>query len=388
MTHSPVGELGEAHNLKFHGTASSFFRICLVNGFLSLITLGIFLPWALVRCRRYIYENMELNGSRFGYNAKGRDIFISWFTITIIMLVLGFIDGSHSHANSMASAPWVLILVMPCMIVKSIGYHASMTTLNNVRFGFKCSMLRAWWVLLGMPLLAVVLLSIVFIGYGKMLGSPSSVSALLTRIVCELVIAIIVFGAISGLVYRNWIMLLTNNLKFGIHSFDINIKTSKCIIISLISMIIVVPFIIVIAKILISVVDQYGLFGLFNGHMGAVTLSYILYIAAILLSSAYAFSALRNYTLNNLMLAKRIRFHSSLTFVGIALNLLLLIFVSSRTFGLAYPWLKIRFLRYQIENTTVFGNLDELELTNDDSPLDTGIFALISRGTATALPFM
>ena len=88
------------------------------------------------------------------------------------------------------------------------------------------------------------------------------------------------------------------------------------------------------------------------------------------------------------MLAKRIRFHSSLTFVGIALNLLLLIFVSSLTFGLAYPWLKIRFLRYQIENTTVFGNLDELELTNDDSPLDTGIFALISRGTATALPFM
>ena len=48
MTHSPVGELGEAHNLKFHGTASSFFRICLVNGFLSLITLGIFLPWALI----------------------------------------------------------------------------------------------------------------------------------------------------------------------------------------------------------------------------------------------------------------------------------------------------------------------------------------------------
>ncbi|MFV0569088.1 MAG: hypothetical protein ACK5NJ_10975 [Citrobacter portucalensis] len=50
--------------------------------------------------------------------------------------------------------------------------------------------------------------------------------------------------------------------------------------------------------------------------------------------------------------------------------------------------MRIRLLRYQIEQTVVIGNLDELDLTNDDIPLDTGAFAIISRGTATALPFM
>lgn len=71
-----------------------------------------------------------------------------------------------------------------------------------------------------------------------------------------------------------------------------------------------------------------------------------------------------------------------------ALYLLLITFITMITCGLAYPWLRIRLLRYQIEQTVVIGNLDELDLTNDDIPLDTGAFAIISRGTATALPFM
>lgn len=99
MIHSPTNNSGEVHALKFHGKASSFFIICLINAFLSLITLGIFLPWALVRCRRYIYENMELHGTRFGYHAKGRDIFISWFAITVIISILGFIESLSDHAT-------------------------------------------------------------------------------------------------------------------------------------------------------------------------------------------------------------------------------------------------------------------------------------------------
>lgn len=388
MIHSPANESGEVHALKFHGKASSFFIICLINGFLSLITLGIFLPWALVRCRRYIYENMELHGKRFGYHAKGRDIFISWFAITLAMSVLGFIEGLSAHPGEMASTPWVLILLMPCMIVKSLSYHAAMTTLNNVRFGFKCSMLRAWLILLGMPLLSIIVLSLIFIGYTHLMETPSGVNSLIAHAICGAVVAMVVFCSIYGIIYRYWITLLAKKFKFGIHKFNINIKTSKCIIISLISMAILIPFLIVIVKIFMSLMEQYGLFGLLNGHTGAFVLSYLLYFVAIALSSSYAFAALRNYTFNNLTLAKNIRFHSSLTFVGIALNLLLLILASALTLGLAYPWAKIRLLRYQVEHTTVIGNLDELELTNDDRPLDTGIFARISRGTAVALPFM
>ena len=87
------------------------------------------------------------------------------------------------------------------------------------------------------------------------------------------------------------------------------------------------------------------------------------------------------------MLGDDIRFHSSLTFFGMVVNLLLLTFGSLITLGLAYPWLKIRFIRYQVNRTTLSGHLDALELTNDERPLDTGIFARISRGAAPTLPF-
>lgn len=380
----------ESHSLIFHGKCSSFFIICLVNVILSVITCGIFLPWAIVRCRRYIFENMELRGARFDYHAKGRDIFISWIAITVIMVLLSFIEFALTHSKTIVFVPWIFILTLPFMMVKSLGYHAAMTSLNNVRFGFQCSMLRAWWILIGMPVLVLVLMSIVFIGLMQLLW-PSDLEPMVSLIVFLIVLFVIAIFMLNGVVYRNWIMLFANNYKFGIHRFTINIKASRCIIILLISLIIQIPFIAVIVNIMNSLfhdIYNYGLFALLSGAQRTLTLTYLLYFVGILFSSAYAFSALRNYTFNHLALAGSIHFHSSLRFTRVALYLLLITFITMITCGLTYPWLRIRLLRYQIEQTVVIGNLDELDLINDDIPLDTGAFAIISRGTATALPFM
>ena len=53
---------GSRHTFRFHGEGLKYFGICLVNFLLSIVTLGIFVPWAMVRSRRYIYQNMELMG--------------------------------------------------------------------------------------------------------------------------------------------------------------------------------------------------------------------------------------------------------------------------------------------------------------------------------------
>lgn len=386
MNHSLVDENREVHAFHFHGNGASFFMICLVNTLLSIITCGIFLPWAFVRSRRYIYENMELNGARFHYHAKGSALFLSWFILAIIVAILCFIESTITHSEEIMFAPWVFILFLPFMTVKSLSYHAAMTTLNNVRFGFHCSMLQAWWVMLGMPILAVILLVAIFSGCGLILGEPANLNAILIRIACGFVIGAIAFAIINGIVYRNWIELFSRNTRFGIHQFKLDLDISKCIIISLIALAIVIPFILVIIKILMASLNHL-LLGSLNGLGGLITLAYLLYIVGLLISSAYAFAALRNYAFNNLTLGDNIRFRSSLTFFGMAVNLLLLTFGSLITLGLAYPWLKIRFVRYQANHTTVSGHLDALELTNDDRPLDTGIFARISRGAAPTLPF-
>lgn len=44
---------------------------------LTIITLGIYLLRALMKCKRYLYANMEVNGQRFSYGITGGNVFVS-----------------------------------------------------------------------------------------------------------------------------------------------------------------------------------------------------------------------------------------------------------------------------------------------------------------------
>ena len=54
-----------SHSFVFHGTGERYFLICVVNVLLTIITLGIYLPWALMKCKRYLYANMGLTDNDF-----------------------------------------------------------------------------------------------------------------------------------------------------------------------------------------------------------------------------------------------------------------------------------------------------------------------------------
>ena len=53
--------------LEFHGEGMEYFRIWIVNIFLSIITLGIFSAWAKVRREQYFYGNLRLGEQHFAY---------------------------------------------------------------------------------------------------------------------------------------------------------------------------------------------------------------------------------------------------------------------------------------------------------------------------------
>jgi uncharacterized membrane protein YjgN (DUF898 family) len=42
------------------------------------------------------------------------------------------------------------------------------------------------------------------------------------------------------------------------------------------------------------------------------------------------------------------------------------------TLGLAYPWMKMRFIRYQATHSHVEGNLDDVALTDHDEQVEKG----------------
>ena len=78
------GRENQRHTFIFIGKGWQYFIICIVNFLLCCITLGIYTPWAIVKCRRYIYENMTLNGQPFTYKATGGAIFVSFLSIMVV----------------------------------------------------------------------------------------------------------------------------------------------------------------------------------------------------------------------------------------------------------------------------------------------------------------
>lgn len=381
----------------FHGKGLDYFLISLVNILLSVITLGIYVPWAMVRSRRYVYENMELNGARFGYHAKGGALFLSWLLMSVFFSIL-IIVAEYLRPFLGSLVIFLLMLVMPFFMVKSLQYNALMTTLNNVRFAFHCSMKSAWWIMMGLPTLLLILLCVIIYGLGNMMFSGYNFDGLLVKIIILILIGIVGMSVTNGYVYAKWLALTGKGGQFGVHKFDIRVSTTYCIKACLFSLCILVPFLGLMFYLLLStsyssmamlrVMNDSGDVGS-SRFPGQILLCYLLYLGAIVLSSAYIWQAFRNHFVNGLTLAEgRIRFVSTLTFHGVAVQVLQLIVVSAITLGIAYPWMKMRFIRYQAMHSHVEGDLDDIALTDHDEQVEKGFIATVSRGVMPIAPFL
>lgn len=138
--------------VEFHGTASEYFGIWIVNLLLSIVTIGIYSAWAKVRTNKYFYQNTEIGGRRFDYHATGGQILIGR-----IIIVLGFIA-----VQILALVPIVLAVVMvaflflfPWLLVRSLRFNARVTSWSNVRFNFHGKTGGAFLVYLLYPFLVI-----------------------------------------------------------------------------------------------------------------------------------------------------------------------------------------------------------------------------------------
>lgn len=387
------------HKFVFHGKTGQFFIICLVNLLLTIVTFGIYMPWAFVKSRRYIYENMELNGVRFRYSATGGALFLSFFLLMLFFTLATIICSSINPLFS--SFPIIVLIVLsPLMVVKGLRYQAMMTSLNNVRFGFHCRTGQAMWVMLGLPA-ALVVASVIFLYlFNVILGQPSDLTTLIAHMVLVVVAGLLLIGVINGICYGKWMQLLGKNARFGTQSFDITVSLKRCMKVGVLSMLILLPFIVVIGKLIAPLYEQFA-FAMALGGMDAqsqqavvaqylteITMSYLLYFVGVILAATFVMTALRNIFINGLTLANTLRFRSSITFIDMLLQIVVMALVSMVTLGLAYPWAKIRFIRYLANHTSVEGDLDAVELVDSDEKNDTGLLAAVSRGVVPAMPFI
>lgn len=67
----------EGNLLHYEGKSGAVFKIWLRNLFFTILTIGLYRPWAKTRMRRYIYSHFTFIGERFQYTGTGRELFIA-----------------------------------------------------------------------------------------------------------------------------------------------------------------------------------------------------------------------------------------------------------------------------------------------------------------------
>jgi uncharacterized membrane protein YjgN (DUF898 family) len=75
---------------KFTGTVGEAYGICIKGGFLSILTLGFYIPWFLNSLEKYRLNNSYFGNEKFEYSGKGNEMFMLYFKgILLSMMTFG-----------------------------------------------------------------------------------------------------------------------------------------------------------------------------------------------------------------------------------------------------------------------------------------------------------
>jgi uncharacterized membrane protein YjgN (DUF898 family) len=298
----------EIYKLKFFGTGKEYFSILIVNWLLTVITLGLYYPWARARKLQYIFGATALNDDRFAFHGTGNEMFRGFikviiFYIVLITLLYGAIILSEGGQNMTIYWSGFLLFyllffaVLPLMLHGAYRYRMSRTSWRGIRFGYRGSKKEL---------------------YGKFFQ--------------WLGLTIITLGIYSTWMEINLKKYLIGNVRGGDAKFKYNGNGTDLFLIYLVG--------------------------------------YFATIFTLGIYSFWWQKNIYNYLIDNISIHKdddRIKAKSNVTGGGILKLTLVNLLITIFTLGLGYAWVEIRTQKYFTENITLTGDidLDSLQQTED-----------------------
>ena len=98
------------YSSSFRGKGSEFFGVVVVNWLLTVITLGLYYPWAKERTLKYLYANTYLENDRFQFSGTGKEMFVGFIKVfgMFLFLYLAFLFAAQSQNAALS----VIILLL------------------------------------------------------------------------------------------------------------------------------------------------------------------------------------------------------------------------------------------------------------------------------------
>ncbi|WP_290643952.1 YjgN family protein [Aquabacterium sp.] len=169
------------HTIRFTGSGSEYFRIWIVNLLLTLVTLGLYYPWAKVRKLQYFYGNTVVIGHTLAFHGEPKKMLRGFLLVSLLMLTYGVAGRVSPTAGAVAGL--ILAAIWPALMRASLQFRLAQTSWRGLRFHFTGSLKDAYMVFLKPILvsLGVVLLSVI-------------VAAMLPRALSGIFVALIAIG--------------------------------------------------------------------------------------------------------------------------------------------------------------------------------------------------
>ncbi len=353
--------------LKFEGNSLEYFKIWIVNIFLTIITLGIYYPWAKVRNNRYFYANSNLEENNFEYHATGKQLFLGYMIgvlLFIIYITLSNIFPMYSMGFILA-----LFIAIPWLIWRSMIFNMNVTTFNNIRFKFTGKLKQSYITFLFYPILFMAL----FGGVMYVLFLIENKIAIISGIILLLVSFLLIYAYYKKITTN----YLINYTKYGTSSFKTDLQTKKFLIINikttLLSILCFLLAFLVLAlmfylfndlsnfdKLVSNFNDQEKINSTIFSMLPFIIAGYIIFIFLNFFIASYYITKTREYIFSNTSLDNEITFKSTINFFKLSFITITNVLVIMLTFGLAIPWSKVRLTRYMLENTRIDtqGDLD------------------------------
>lgn len=335
------------HPLGFTGNTSEYFRIWIVNLALTIITFGIYTPWARVRTRQYFYRHTWLDNHTFEYTANPLILLRGY----ILVMVLA---GIYSIAPEIQFKGWeivtfgilaLFILIYPWLIRQSLKFNAKSTIYRGLGFRFHGRTSDSY-VAYGLANIAAGITGYLALPWAWFMQRRYQIDN-------------VSFGTAKGRFRGD----LGEFYKIGLIGFAISVASF-----AVIAILAIVPAVIFI--------DRSELETGFDDSMALFALIIPFYLAFLLITVIvweYVRSATMKYVLENIELGGVVRLGTTLnvqTLVKIGIgNALATVF----SLGLLIPWAQIRRTKYVLENIQVrtITDLDhfQADVAQDESAL-------------------
>lgn len=358
MTLLPQARPGETvEPFKFTGEAGEYFRIWIVNTFLTIITLGLWSPWAKIRKRCFFLRHTWVAGANFEYHAQPWPI-LRGRLIAGAAFVLYWFTGEINPAY----APWIALVIAvlaPWLVVSSLRFNLSNTSYRNLRFRFEGDVkdgLRTLW-----PLTLVALLTLAF----PPVFDPTNFEKFDWKMLLPTLVLAILYPYLHG-AFR---LLLLNHSRFGSAPITCTTPVRTFYSIHLRGLIVGIGLMVVAG--VLSAVLFGAIFSVWMSELMAKTkwLPVVMGVVAALPTAIagllwYSFTQTRviNATFNLTTVSTNVRVFSQIRTGPMAKLYFINTLAVLASFGLAIPWAAVRTAKQRVETTAlaIGGDIDDI----------------------------